>query len=80
MSTVAQAKRDFQNGLIRKFRIDRGPMGGAKYLTLLYTSSAAQPIALLLDARTKKPREFKTYDAAVAAAEQIGFVADSIGS
>jgi hypothetical protein len=81
MATMAEAKRDFENGVIRGFRIVKGmDYAGGKALELLYTANAAKQVDWMLDARTKRTRIFKTYDAAVSAAEMIGFNVDVLGS
>ncbi len=73
--TMAQAKRDFENGLFRAFRIDRTMAGWSVALQ----GSGKIGEGWLLDARLKQPRNFKTLDASVAALTQIGFQVDSLG-
>lgn len=78
MATMAESKRDFENGIIRGFRIER--VMGKKVVVLLYVSRSGISEDWLDDARTKTARQFKTYDAAVSALEQVGFSVDVIGS
>lgn len=68
MSTLAQAKRDFEFGLIQSVMIQR--VFESAVVELTYRGkSVPEP---LVDARTKKPRQFKTLDAAVRSIEEIG--------
>jgi hypothetical protein len=69
MSTIAKAKDHFKHDLLKGFRIQRVLDG--IYLELEYRAHAST--ITLVDAVKKQPREFKTFDAAVRAAEEIGF-------
>ena len=72
--TMAEAKRDFRHGLITGADVVRpGMSAGVWSVVLRYTVGG--PLfgsVLLVDARTRKPREFRTLDAAFSALEQIG--------
>lgn len=69
--TLEYAKRDFSAGYIDTFAIDRTLTADAfVYVVLLGSGSAQGP---LVDARDKKPRHFKSIDAAVSALGSIGF-------
>jgi len=78
MATMAQAKRDFENGAIRKFRIDNTM--GKITLNLIYVNGFSLSETPLFDARTKAPRIFKTWNAAISAADMVGFDVTSIGN
>ncbi len=68
--TLAIAKRDFQLGYLKEFRIQKSIL--SEYWNV-YLISSKMTQGFLIDAREKKPREFCTIDAAVKAIEQIGF-------
>lgn len=74
--TMAQAKRDFENGLLRSFQIDRSMLGWCVALQGIGKIGSGW----LLDARRKEPRVFKTVDAAVAALCEIGFEVSRLGN
>jgi hypothetical protein len=67
--TVAHAKRNFEFGFLTGFSID-STVGG--WLLLLKQKGYSIDLPLL-DARQNEPRIFKTLDAAVSAAESVGF-------
>lgn len=68
--TMAQAKRDFAAGYLQGFELaNLGPMLKAWVVRLDGNAGTGE----LVDARSKEPREFKTLDAAVRAAEEVGF-------
>lgn len=69
MTTLAQAKRDFQIGYLTKYRIERAPVPPGWMLHLGEGNAAGW----LVDARSKQPRVFKSLDSVVAALEDIGF-------
>ena len=71
--TMAQAKRDFEYGLLLEFGFERCVVLEGGWNVLLRGKVAHGP---LVDARTKQPRVFRTCDAAVSAVEQVGFKAD----
>jgi len=73
--TIVQAKRDFDNGLFKAFRIDR-TMGG---WVVALQGSGKLGEGFLLDARNKEPRVFKSVNGAVSTLGKIGFQVDSIG-
>ena len=72
MWTMEQAKRDFQFGFLDSFHIERV---NDVWRVQLRGGSAS---GVLVDAREKKPRLFKSLDSAVSAVEQIGFKVDSL--
>jgi hypothetical protein len=81
--TLAQAKRDFDRGFLAGFdlRFAGFPaMDGGFWFVELRSKLGMDSIGVLLDARSKSPREFKTLDAAVSACRQIGFKAAWISS
>lgn len=71
--TMAQAKRDFDRGYLLGFELQRVPMGAGWGLNLFEKGDGLRIGHQLVDARTKRVRFFKTADAAIRAAEQIGF-------
>ena len=74
MATMAEAKRDFGFGLIKGAKI-YNQMG---YLIVELQYSANLEERFLTDARDKLARQFKTYDAAIRACEQVGFKVDGV--
>lgn len=74
--TMAQAKRDFGIGYLTGFQFERVALGSGLWLVRLSGGTAR---GVLVDARSKTWREFKSLDAAVAAVEQIGFRVDGLG-
>lgn len=73
--TMAQAKRDFEMGYLADYHIQRVILGSGWWVWLKSDGMAAGP---LVDARTKKAREFKTLDAAVSAIESVGFKVEGL--
>lgn len=71
--TMAQAKRDFHDGLLTDFGLERYGVPGGGWNVLLRGPARCGP---LVDARSHEPRVFRTCDAAVSALEQIGFRID----
>lgn len=69
--TMAQAKRDFGLGLLRSFELHWWI--DAWVVFLVSSVPVAGFSAPLLDARTESPRRFKTADAAVRSAQEVGF-------
>lgn len=69
MYKMNDAKRDFSNGFLKKFRIEKNPMG----LGWLIFLGEGKTSGHLVDARLKQPRNFKTLDAAINSIEEIGF-------
>lgn len=68
--TTAQAKRDFQNGYLTNYHIQRAIVSTN---WTVYFKVAGNGSGYLVDTRNKEPRQFKTLDAVVAALEDIGF-------
>lgn len=73
--TMELAKRDFSIGYLETFHIERAPMVHGWHVMLKGGTNRGP----LVDAREKKPRVFKTLDAAVVALEQVGFKVESLG-
>jgi len=71
--TMDLAKRDFSIGYLESFRIERAPMLDGWHLFFKGGTNRGP----LVDAREKKPRLFKTLDAAVISLEKIGFKVES---
>lgn len=69
--TMAEAKKLFEFGHFEGFYLADDGMGGGWWLNLESKSG----LMTLVDARTKRARVFKTLDAAINAARQIGFKA-----
>lgn len=65
---VAQAKRDFERGMLRGFSIKDHVM--FDYVIVLHSATGDD---VLTKARTADARNFKTFDAAVRVLRQIGF-------
>jgi hypothetical protein len=75
--TVAQAKRDFEIGYLTDFSLERFALdAGAEWSVRLAGGSAR---GVLVDARNKEPRTFRSLDAAIAAIESIGFRVEGLG-
>jgi hypothetical protein len=70
--TMELAKRDFQIGFLEGFHVDRAEEGWYIYL------KGGSNTGVLVDARWKKPRLFKSLDSAICTLEQIGFKVESI--
>lgn len=74
--TVAQAKRDFEIGYLTDFSFERVPLSvGAEWSIGLGGGSAR---GVLVDARSKTVRTFKSVDAAISVIESIGFRVDGL--
>lgn len=72
--TMAQAKADFERGLLKGCAIYfHDIMGDARYTVTFEAALSMEGSGGLVDARTHKVREFKTMDAAHSAIRQIGF-------
>jgi hypothetical protein len=67
-STLTQAKRDFENGYLQRYVVQRTPMASTWQIWL-----GNQAGWLVSQRDEAKPREFKTLDAAISALESIGF-------
>jgi len=76
MWTMEQAKRDFRFGFLDSFHIERVNDGVNDVWRVRLRGGSASGV--LVDAREKKPRLFKSLDSAVSAVEQIGFKVDSL--
>lgn len=78
--TMAQAKLDFERGFIFEAKIhapldlDRGEGSG----WTVYLDAGQWGGGMLVDARTRSVRTFKTVDSAVRAVRSIGFAAVSL--
>jgi hypothetical protein len=72
--TLELAKRDFKIGYLESFHIDRAVDSKGWHVYL----KGGPNHGVLVDARDKKPRLFKSLDSAVFAVEQIGFKVESI--
>lgn len=74
--TMAQAKSDFERGLLKSFSIHfhrHDLMDSAHYAISLESVLSTDGAGALVDARTGAIREFKTMDAAHSAIRQVGF-------
>jgi hypothetical protein len=69
--TMADAKKQFALGIIKGYAIDRAMKQNVVRFSLQVDKQRS--VGVLVDARTKQPRAFKTLDAAVSAIEQVGF-------
>ena len=69
--TMAQAKRDFERGFLKGVEVRHWEIAGGVWTVML--ESMGGSIGFLVDARTKRTREFKTVDAAVRAIQSMGF-------
>jgi hypothetical protein len=78
MATIAKAKDHFQHDLLKGFQFHRDITGAAWVLHLEYRDQAST--VALVDVRTKQARSFKTLEAVVRAAEEIGFSVDALFS
>ena len=70
--TLAQAKMDFNRGLLKEVRIVAATPVGTWSVEITSTLTVDGK-GWLLGAKTKDPRKMKTLDAAVEAILQIGF-------
>jgi len=71
--TLDLAKRDFQLGYLTRWRIERAPLEEKGWRLVLGQGMSE---GALCDARSKKPRVFKSLDSVVSAIEDIGFKVD----
>jgi hypothetical protein len=71
--TLEQAKRDFKLGYLESFHVERSAGNG--WLVCLKGGTVS---GVLVDARDKKPRVFKSLDSAIATIERIGFKVESL--
>lgn len=76
--TMAEAKKDFERGYLTGFVLSSAPSleGVDGWWMFLNTDRNTQPV--LVDAKSKQARVFRTVDAAISAARQIGFRADTL--
>lgn len=75
--TMAEAKRDFERGMFSAFEIyDSTLMDVPTWSISLRGPASARSAGVLVDARSKTERKFRTLDAAVAALRAIGFRAN----
>ena len=70
MATMAEAKRAFQAAYLKGFYILPDLVPGSWNLDIEDINNRR---GFLVDARNREPRSFKTFDAAIAAAKEIGF-------
>jgi len=77
--TVAEAKKDFDRGLLTGFEIhdSSGIMSNVQHWSVSFSVKIGQGGALI-DAREKVPRQFRTMDAAISALRSIGFRAQVV--
>lgn len=74
--TMAEAKRDFERGMFSAFQIyDSTLMDVPTWSIALRGPVSTKSTGVLVDARSKTERKFRTLDAAVAALRLIGFKA-----
>lgn len=73
MWTMAEAKKDFERGLLTGYEFNDGSTATETEWNLSLLTSMTCGCGVLVDARTKQPRAFRTLDAAVAAARAVGF-------
>lgn len=73
--TMELAKRDFEIGYLRSWRIERAPIGEDGWRVDLGEGNAR---GYLCDARRRQPRLFRSLDSAVAALEQVGFEVNAL--
>lgn len=72
--TLAMAKRDFAHGFCKGCRIERAAFNhGWHVLVIMHSQNW-----LIVDARGKQARVFKTLDAALHVVEDIGFRVDAL--
>ncbi len=72
--TMAQAKSDFERGLLKGAAIYfHDVMGRYHYAVSFESALAMDGAGALVVANTRKVREFRTMDAAHAAIRQVGF-------
>lgn len=68
--TVADAKRDFQRGYLSRYIAAYLDSDDSWTVSLLSNSGSS---GALVDARTKKPRHFKSFDSMIRTLREIGF-------
>ena len=68
--TMQQAKRDFEMGYLTKYSIEKTQLNINAWRIIL---SQGNTLGVLVDARSKEQRYFKTLDGAVSTLEDIGF-------
>lgn len=75
--TMAQAKRDFTRGFLASAEIKWLGLGNG-YGLIVTSKLGMDGSGFLIDAKQHQPRQFKTADACIQAAKQIGFQASSL--
>lgn len=65
-------------GLIKAAEIHRHDFMGDEFLTVSLKYSPPVDEPGLIDARTKQPRKFKSYDTAVKAIRDVGFLVSGL--
>jgi len=79
--TMAEAKSDFERGLLKGVAIYfHDVMGDAYYVVSFESALDMDGSGALVDARTGKVRQFKTMDAAHSAIRRAGFHSVRFGS
>lgn len=71
--TLAQAKADYQRGLLKSVCIQHPGAPNVPWVVVVQSVLSVDGVGYLIDARSKQPRVFKTLDAAYMATRQIGF-------
>jgi len=73
--TMAEAKKDFERGLLTGFEFNDAAavMSSDIAWNVSLLTSLSFGAGVLVDARTKQPRVFRTLDAALAAVRAVGF-------
>lgn len=69
--TVAEAKKDFERGLLEGYIIDFVSFMGSDVWTILLQTKTGH--AELVDARTKTLRQFQSLDSVVKTLRSVGF-------
>lgn len=75
--TMAQAKRDFERGFLASAEIKWLGLGNG-YGLIVTSKLGMDDSGFLIDAKKHQPRQFKTADACIEAAKQIGFRAANL--
>lgn len=75
---MAQAKRDFHNGLITGADILQAPMSAV--WVIRFRTKGPDKEAWLIDAKRHEARQFKTLDAAFAAVLDVGLKPEGMGT
>ncbi len=78
--TMAEAKKDFERGLLTGFQIfdSSAIMNNEQTWSVSFSSKLGVDGGALVDARTKQDRTFRTLDAAAGAVRSVGFRCQSL--